>query len=122
MIIIKIIKNLLLFAAFIGAGLILFAIEMQYLPNHFSLTDQTQSIIVNVLLNLGTGLISSVIIIGLYDWRIRMKEEREKQNKTNFALQKLITSLKWHFSILFGMYVAAARTKRSFESLDIVLS
>ena len=109
-----------IFIAFIvGAIAVAVSYFMQYVPNCFSLTPQTQQWWRDGLLGLGSGIIGAIVVIFLFD-RVVLKNERQEQKlKNQIALNGLRHALKFHFeSVLFGMYRAATSKEKKYATLD----
>lgn len=94
------------------------AYRMQYCPNYFDLTKETQQWWRDVFLNFGTGLIGSVTIIFLYDWQIRSQSEKQRRNRECLVKDNLRTLIIGLFNILFCMYYTATTKKQEFASLS----
>lgn len=77
----------------------------------------------NLLLNVGAGLLTSVLLIFFYDLVLRRKDKEDKDLRNQLALDSLYDLLKAHFEIvLFGMYRAAAKEEKTFDTLKTFFS
>lgn len=75
--------------------------------------------ICNLLMNIGTGIMTSIGIIFFYDLIILREDKEEKKTRNQIALDALRDLLKSHFEIvLFGMYRASAKEEKAFDSLE----
>jgi hypothetical protein len=65
----------------------------------------------NMLLNLGTGILGSLIIIYLYNRVLDKIQENEKKQRESIAMIQLTVPLKQHFRFLFDMYRCSLKEK-----------
>lgn len=58
----------------------------------------------NMLLNLGAGILGSLIIIYLYNRVLDQMQEKERKQREGIAVIQLMVPIKQHFHFLFDMY------------------
>ncbi|MDR7869077.1 MAG: hypothetical protein RIN56_19985 [Sporomusaceae bacterium] len=93
--------RLLATVSIIGLVFCAFSWYTQYLPGYFDSTIATQDWWKNGLLNTGTGMITSVIVVILYN-RILAKHEADRRNRRIlFAFERLGTRIN---GVLFTLY------------------
>ncbi len=95
----------------IGIGVLGFimlfaAYYQQYCPNWLNLTEYTQSWLNNGLLNMGSGLIGSILVITLYDRVQEVIREKEQKRRQLVALRELGSILKNHNAFFMSIYAA----------------
>ena len=120
----KTLRNYLIQAGILGILLIIGALLVHYFENPRGIFDnETQQWWRDLQLNLGSGLITSVLIIFFYDLVLLKYEKIEKTNKAQIALNMLYKILDEHFRhVLYGIYQSSAVNQKQFQSLDKLFS
>jgi len=120
----SVLNQSLLKLGIIGLFMIVAAYFQQYCSNWLDITEHTQSWISNSLLNLGSGLIGSVIVIFLYNRLQEKINEYERQKRQNIALLELGGALKSHNAYLMSLFAAtsSALPSQPFSSAQEALS
>ena len=95
------------FVLLIGLVLMVFSWSMQFFPNYFSITTSTQSWWRDSLLNIGTGLITSVAFVWLYDAALKRKEMKRLAAQKKALAHNLRFPLVEHFELLIDLYLAS---------------
>ena len=114
----KKITCLLLFLIGLGLLIIYFSYDIDYLCNVIHKTNIDKSWWSNALLNVGAGLITSILVIVFYDLVILRDDKNERKRRNQIALDALRDLLMSHFEgVLFGMYRAAVKEEKTFKSL-----
>jgi|GEM_PF-5914582 len=90
----------------LGFIMLFAAYYQQYCPNWLNLTEYTQSWLNNGLLNMGSGLIGSVLVITLYDRVQEVIREKEQKRRQLVALRELGSILRTHNAFFMSIYAA----------------
>lgn len=95
-------QKITIFATIMGIACIFFSFSMQYLPNCLNLTEQKQIWYENFFMAFGINLISSVLIIVLYD----LAQEKMRINRQKKFLKTIKYELLNHIRLYSSMYKA----------------
>ncbi|MDR3564730.1 MAG: hypothetical protein P4N59_25325 [Negativicutes bacterium] len=98
----------LLFLSAVGAALMIGAYIQQICPNWMGLSEKTQAWLNGSMLNLGSGLICSVLVIALYNRMQDNIREDERQKREVTALTLLRSRLQMMVYSLAAIYKATA--------------
>jgi hypothetical protein len=88
----------------LGTILIIGAFSMQFCPNLADLSNHSQNWLFSILLNLGSGLIASVIVIKLYNMVLDQKAQDDRHKKQQVALSLLHEKLNRQLMQLYGIF------------------
>lgn len=96
----------------VGVILLFGAYYQQYCPNWFGLSDATQVWFGNALLNLGSGILTSVLIIYAYDRILEKNNLNIRKNRQRVALAHMKILLNQHLSFICELYKCSRIKKR----------
>ena len=113
-------KFYIILLGMIGLLLSLSALAMGYSSNYFYLSKHAQDWFFSFLLNLGSGIIASIVVIILYNLVLDKRSAVAKLKKQQIALSFLAPQLTRQLNQLYAMYKAnlynkPQQTNQSFE-------
>ena len=92
------------FLTIIGSIMFLLPLFTQFKPNYWNLPEELLEWYKDAFLNMGAGLLGSVLIITLYDGLIHEKEEKVRLEKQQYALRQLNFYFADHLQLIISMY------------------